>query len=422
MASKISKFTAPNSDLFSGVFAVDPEQLKLVTTLEGALSRTPHALIPLGSKVWRSIKRDQSTDALNGIVTFGSKIAFVSFDPDEVDQAAALNKQLGISIDGIIEATHTLNNKSLVYEILSKRGFMGAVLHFSCKRDDLLACVENSGLKPNEILIKPSAGSGGAGIFHSKSANSSIDLVKEFFTEHDVNAVNDDLIVMEYMHDDNAGVQEICIDGAIIDGALVFLASHDKILSDLEPPFKDKIILSPGVNFLDQWSPLVLSWLTELGVNNTVFHIEARIREGVPIPIDFAARPSGGFISTMCAATSGVDVRLIHAYLMSGRIDLATEALKYRLPTYEASAIGAFYLQGKTDVNFVLLDTLSRLANADLDVLGYQICATTGESALLFNDASLSLCVGADDRSNALSKLTGFAHSGRFSSQAKFLS
>lgn len=422
MARKVSAFTAQNLDLFSGVFAVIPTRLRPASSLEGALRHTPDAFLPLGLTAWNDVKIAQAVSPLHDVWSTSEAVAFVAYDHSELEAAAKLNKLLGIPNDGLLKSFNAFNAKTEIYAKLSSAGLMPGVKHFRCKSKDLAKYINTSGIAPSNVVIKPAIGSGGQGLFRMPSAVDVKELVKGYSTTIGLQPADLELAVMEYIDGGGMGVEEICIDGVRLGGSIQFLASHDKILSDNSPPYRDKIISSPGETFLDEWRPLVERWLTELGADDTTFHIEARVHGKEIIPIDFAAQPAGGFISSMSAATSGVDLRLVHLYLMAGLMDHAAEALQAGVPTHKASAIGAFYMQGKSRVEMHSLSDLEAKLDRSEIVLGYHLSVQTGASGVLFPSASLSLCVGATNRDEAVSLMKSIAADEGFASSAPFLS
>lgn len=422
MVAQATAFTAPNPDLFSGVFAVAPTKLRSASSLEAALRHTPDAFLPLGSSSWGRIKESRSVVSLGDGGFTPSDVAFVTFDHVELESAATLNKMLGIHSDGILRSLRAFDSKTVTYTKLSAAGLMPGVLHFHCRAQELAECVHTSGIPPANVVVKPSIGSGGFGLFRMPEATAVEDLLRGYSAMVGSTPNDVELVVMEYIGDGEKGVQEICIDGVRLGGTVQFLASHDKVLSDHLPPFRDKVIVSPSSTFRQDWLPLVERWLGELGAEDTVFHIEARVRGDEVIPIDFAARPGGGFISSMCAATTGVDLRLVHLYLMTGRSDLVSEVLRYSAPSHNASAIGAFYKQGRTKVDVSSLSNLEAKLSRNENVLGYHLSVQAGASGVLFPSASLSLCVGSVGRDEAIRMMQGIAADDGFESSAEFRS
>lgn|GEM_PF-6982357 len=422
MVATATAFTAPNPDLFSGVFAVAPTRLRPASSLETALRHTPDAILPLGSSSWGQIKKSRSAVSLGDGGFSPSDLAFVTFDHVELESAANLNKMFGIPVDGILRSLRAFDSKTSAYAKLSAAGLMPGVLHFHCRAQELGECLHASGIAPANVVVKPSIGSGGFGLFRMPEATAVEDLLRGYSAVVGTTPNDVELVVMEYIGDGEQGVQEICIDGTRLGGTVQFLASHDKVLSDHSPPFRDKIIVSPSSTFQQDWVPLVERWLGELDADDTVFHIEARVRGDEVIPIDFAARPGGGFISSMCAATAGVDLRLVHLYLMAGRSDLVSEVLRYRMPSHNASAIGAFYKQGRTKVDVASFSNLEAKLSKNENVLGYQLSVQTGASGVLFASASLSLCVGSVRRDEAIRMMQGIAADDGFESSAEFRS
>ncbi|MFJ5929526.1 hypothetical protein ACQKOH_17240 [Sphingomonas sp. NPDC092331] len=204
---------------------------------------------------------------------------------------------------------------------------------------------------------------------------------------------------------------EICCDGILANGELVFSAFSEKARVASEPPYEDLRIvtsddLDPGVR--EAARDVAAQLAAKLGVRNCVFHAEFWVTGNGPQLSDFMTRPGGGLIPEMVKAKWGVDLRAAHVYASFAMADELARIAREAKTAPEQVAIGSLYsAPGKTAM-MLGNDERATLAE-DKRVIAYSVVSEFSNSAVGSNDSRGALCVRGGDSAGAVAALDDIA-------------
>lgn len=218
------------------------------------------------------------------------------------------------------------------------------------------------------------------------------------------------LIVAPFLGQKALG-QEVCCDGILAGGEVVFAAFSEKARVSPEPPYEDlRIVTSDDLGDDVRAAALAVAaqLAAKLGVRNCVFHAEYFITENGPQLSDFMTRPGGGFIPEMVKAKWGVDLRAAHVYASFGMMDDLVRIAKEAASTSQQVAIGSLYSTPRAAGVQLGGDARAELAG-NKSVVAYSVVSEFSNSAVGSNDARGALCVTGADSGGAVDALDQIA-------------
>lgn len=146
-----------------------------------------------------------------------------------------------------------------------------------------------------------------------------------------VNSVNYDLtrdvIVEEYLHG-----TEYAIDGYIYENEAVIAAIHQKCFGKEDEGFRDVFYISPPLNWTSEDQSKIDTLVNDvknvLGMNNTLFHIEIRMSNGIPRIVEVNPRIGGGTITENIFMSTGICLIGVFANILCGNQIIRSQPLQ----------------------------------------------------------------------------------------------
>ncbi|HEU5268841.1 MAG TPA: ATP-grasp domain-containing protein [Jatrophihabitans sp.] len=209
-----------------------------------------------------------------------------------------------------------VRDKLQMRQALAAAGIAGPVFRPVAGRDELAAVAGQVGFP---LVLKPtqSAGSIHVTLVHSLAElRAAYDAIVTDATLDFGVSLGPEALVEEFV----AG-PEFSVEGYVRNGRTVVVSITEKLVS--EPPgFIELGHTVPAA--LDAGCRCVIrDWTAEvvraLGVDCTVFHLELRLRDGVPYVIEFGARLAGDAIPLLIELSTGVDLADIFVRLATDR-------------------------------------------------------------------------------------------------------
>ncbi|MFL6161154.1 MAG: ATP-grasp domain-containing protein [Jatrophihabitantaceae bacterium] len=140
---------------------------------------------------------------------------------------------------------------------------------------------------------------------------------------------------------------ELSVEGFVQHGRTVVVSITEKLVS--EPPCFIELGHTVPAPVDAECQRRIVAWTAAvaqaLGVDCTVFHLELRLRDGVPQVIEFGARLPGDSIPTLIELSSGVNLADIFVRLATDR-PVGNPALAGAGSTVQVAAIRFFYEPG----------------------------------------------------------------------------
>lgn len=232
-----------------------------------------------------------------------------------VPTAAVLAAELGLP--GLApEICHRVRDKLQMRQALAAAGIAGPVFRPVAGRDELASVAGQLGFP---LVLKPvrSAGSIHVRLVHSPAElRSAYDAIATDATLDLGVSLGPEALVEEFI----AG-PEFSVEGFVRNGRTVVVSITEKMVSD--PPGFIELGHTVPASIDAGCRRLIRDWTAEvvraLGVDCTVFHLELRLRDGVPHVIEFGARLAGDAIPLLIELSNGVDLADIFVRLATGR-------------------------------------------------------------------------------------------------------
>lgn len=166
---------------------------------------------------------------------------------------------------------------------------------------------------------------------------------------------------------------EFSVEGFVRDGRTVVVSITEKQVT--EPPHFIELGHTVPASVDADTERRIVGWSAEviraLGIDCTVFHLELRLRDGIPHVIEIGARLPGDSISSLIEMSSGVSLAEIFVRLATGS-QLSTTPVELSGPGSRVAAIRFFYDPGLEIVNSAPADaelhTLPNVVDAAVTV------------------------------------------------------
>lgn len=346
---------------------------------------------------------DAGAISLGGIKSFTNfeVLGIVAFRDDAIDLAESLNASLSsISPNNKIRRI----SKEVLYKTLAAKN-VAVPRHAVIDNIDSLSALTTETFGDTPVVIKPSFGSSGVGVMkvpNLRNTSDAIERYKLFAPDHS----GKPLVVTEFVKPNTGeNLRELCVDGIIRGGKVIFSAIHQKLILRDEFPFRDYQMVCPPTNipsgsFLDvNLRQTAVDAVLALGLTDTVFHCELRVRGEEALVIDLAALPGGGFITHSILHCYGVDLRLAHFMARLGRLD---EFSVSSIGPNKHSCIGVMFAGDNTDLSPRGIQTMIEVTSRSPVYMMNVRPSILSEDALWRPDVAVSLAVSGESSSQAI--------------------
>ena len=418
MSGTSTGITTIRPDYPTGVFAVFGPIFSEAHTFGELLKRSARNLVQIPQDVWQLVAGSgtEPSVAQGALRILGatSPMGLVCFTDREYPKAIAIANKLGLIDPAFAEAVQISLNKASLYRALQRRGLPVGKFEIAREPNQIAHALAKLGLPPHSTILKPAAGVGSAGVYRPPSNETIEEAASSYKSNLPTHISGGETVVMEYLAGADGKSSEICADGILLAGSLVFHAVHEKVRQHESGVYQDRLMVTPPLEPELGTAHELIGQLCErallaLNCNSCVFHIEFRRSAGEFIPIDVALRPGGGFLTEAIRVSTGIDLKLAHLLIATGNASCVERITGSPRANVMSAAIGAFFLPADAQFNFDRVAEVGRVLGADSHLVAYDVCAELTNSELVASDAGISLCVKGGSPEDAINNIDRLA-------------
>jgi biotin carboxylase len=212
-------------------------------------------------------------------------------------------------------ASQRVRDKHLMRQALTAAGISGPRFRLVCSDSELDAAAEAVGYP---LVVKPTRSAGSVGV----SLASCLDGVRTAYTAiaYDPTLDLGTRLGPEVLLEEFVAGPEFSVEGFVQNGRTTVVSITEKLVSD--PPHFVELGHTVPASIEPASERRIVTWTADvvraLEIDCTVFHLELRLRDGVPYVIELGARLPGDSIGSLIEMSRGVSLADLFVQLATG--------------------------------------------------------------------------------------------------------